>query len=48
MRDLEIRRRRGVIGDILGGALTFLLELAVVVSLGLVALVVAAIVLAVA
>ena len=47
MRNIEVRRYRGVIDDIVGGALTFLLELAIVIGLAVAALVVAAIVLAV-
>lgn len=47
MRNVEVRRYRGVIDDIVGGALTFLLELSIVLGLAGVALVVAAVVLAV-
>ena len=46
MRNIEIRRYRGLIDDLVGGALTFLLEFTLVVSLGLVAFAVAAVVLA--
>ena len=48
MRKVEVRRYRGLIDDVIGGALTFLLELVVVVALALVAFLVAAIVLMVA
>jgi hypothetical protein len=46
MRNIEIRRYRGLIDDLVGGTLTFLLELSVVVGLGVIALGVASIVLA--
>lgn len=46
MRNVEIRRYRGLIDDLVGGALTFVLELGIVVSLGLIAFAVAAVVLA--
>jgi len=42
----EVRRYRGIIDDFIGGALTFLLELGVVLGFALVALVAAAVVLA--
>jgi hypothetical protein len=47
MSDLEVRRYRGVIDDVLGGALTFLLEFGLVLGLVAVAFVIAAITLAV-
>ena len=47
MRNVEIRRYRGIIDDIVGGALTFLLELGIVLGLGVLAFVIAAIVIAV-
>jgi hypothetical protein len=47
MRNIEIRRYRGLADDVVGGVLTFLLELAVVVALGVATFAVAAIVLAI-
>ena len=47
MSDLEVRRYRGVIDDILGGALTFLLELVALLGLAATAFVIAAVVIAV-
>lgn len=47
MSDLEVRRYRGLIDDVLGGALTFLLEFGLVLGLVAVAFVIAAITLAV-
>jgi hypothetical protein len=47
MSELEVRRYRGVVDDVIGGALTFLLELTVVLCLLAVALAVAAVVMAV-
>jgi hypothetical protein len=45
MRNIEVRRYRGLIDDLVGGALTFVLELGMVLSLGAVAFVIAALVL---
>lgn len=46
MSDLEVRRHRGLVDDVLGGALTFLLELGAVLGLVAVAFAIAAITIA--
>jgi hypothetical protein len=47
MSDLEVRRYRGIIDDVLGGALTFVLEIGVVLGLVAIAFLIAAVTLAV-
>jgi len=47
MRIIEIRRYRGLVDDVIGGTLTFVLELFIVLGLAAVAFVVALIVSAV-
>jgi hypothetical protein len=47
MSDFEVRRYRGIVDDVLGGALTFVLEFGVVLGLIAVAFLIAAVTLAI-